>query len=519
MLPAAYGLAVGIPEPDIQDEFSYLLGADTFLQGRLTNPAPAFPEFYEASHVLVTPTYASKYPPGQALALAVGTWLGGNPIWGVWLSCGFFAASLCWMLQAWTSSRWALAGTLTAIVTLGVSTYWAQSYWGGMLAAGGSALLFGGLRRTLRWPRVGPSLLSAVGVVILANTRIYEGLLVCIVPAALLAWWLIATHRVPVRAKLVSWMVPFGGVLLIGGALMIAYNHAVTGRWFSTPQGVFSRQYFGQGAFLFSPLEQPERRPIPRLASFYDSFRHPPRQRWHLARHAAVNAYDRLPATLESALGVVGYLDEARRPHRALLFWIVVLAIATLLHRWARIAVAAIAVVVLGQSIVWWWIPHYTAPVVPLVIAIVVMSLARYARAGSRIQSLAPVAVVLLAIASVVLPALMALALNLPPRDPASNTPTGEAHAGVSKADVLRRLETEGGSHLVFVSYEDGIAAGNGEWVYNPADLEGAHVLFVHDLGSTKNAELIAASPDRRSWRVRLSKYQRTSGLDPYASQ
>jgi hypothetical protein len=113
----------------------------------------------------------------------------------------------------------------------------------------------------------------------------------------------------------------------------------------------------------------------------------------------------------------------------------------------------------------------------------------------------------------------MALALNLPARDPASDTPAGEAHAGLSKADVLRRLETEGGSHLVFVSYEDGIPAGNGEWVYNPADLERAHVLFVHDLGSSKNAELIAANPDRRSWRAHLSRYQRTSGLDPYASQ
>src|SRR5688500_11208538 len=66
LLPAAFGLVAGIPEPMIHDERSYVLGADTLAAGRLTNPSPARPEFFEAPHVLVTPTYQSKYPPGQA---------------------------------------------------------------------------------------------------------------------------------------------------------------------------------------------------------------------------------------------------------------------------------------------------------------------------------------------------------------------------------------------------------------------------------------------------------------------
>src|SRR5690348_9430836 len=169
------------PLPIAPDEFSYLFAADTFASGRVTNPTPAQWQHFETPEVLVRPSYQSKYPPGQGLFLAVGQRVAGNPLASVWLSSALACAALCWMLQAWVGETWALYGALLATLQLAWFGHWAQSYWGGMVAALGGALLYGGLRRVAEkqsyWARFRAALWLAVGLVILANTRPFEGLL------------------------------------------------------------------------------------------------------------------------------------------------------------------------------------------------------------------------------------------------------------------------------------------------------------------------------------------------------
>ena len=557
-MPAAVGLVMGVPEPVIHDEFAYLLGADTFAHGRLTNPSPPFPEFFEAPHVLVVPTYNSKYPPGQSLILALGQVLFGHPIWGVWLGCGLFAASLCWMLQAWTSRKWAFAVTVMAIMTIGTSTYWAQSYWGGMLPAAGGALLFGGVRRALRTPEPRSALAMGLGLLILANTRPLEGLLVAI-PAGIVVMQRLISNRSDRQKTLKALLLPLCAVLLTGGLAMGFYNRAVTGHFTQTPYNVHHSQYFQDGLFLFSRPHVPTRTPPERIAKFYESYRVPSTGTATILLQAFQNAVTRLIRTVCVPFGIIDAPRTGREPYRGALLWfglllpclgvkpnrlfVVTVAAAVLVeavawwylptypapliplmlvgvaiaapavpgnNKWIRLAGGGLLAVVAGDSLVRWWFSHYAAPVAGLVLACGAITLRRavmHSQAPDWSRHLARTVTALSAAFLLTLGGLTALARSSEGGDATAAKPP--------RAQLRAQLEVLSGYHLVFVAYDKDFSI-HYELVYNGADLNGARIVFAHDLGAERNAALIQALPGRTIWRARVLN-DRTELL-PYAS-
>ncbi|MEO6209687.1 MAG: glycosyltransferase family 39 protein [Gemmatimonadaceae bacterium] len=62
--------------PVIHDEWAILLQAKIYATGHWTAPGLPLPEFFEQYHVFVTPKLFPKYPPGHAMLLVPGIWLG-----------------------------------------------------------------------------------------------------------------------------------------------------------------------------------------------------------------------------------------------------------------------------------------------------------------------------------------------------------------------------------------------------------------------------------------------------------
>src|SRR5262249_18838102 len=187
------------------------------------NPPHPMWVHFESMHILQQPTHASKYPPAQGLFLAAGQVLTGTPLAGVWLSLGLAYAALTWMLQGWVPRRWAFRGGAPAALHGNILSTWGSTYLGGAAAMLGGSLLFGALRRFVRQPRSRHAAILAVGLVVLANSRPFEGLAVSLPAAGLLLVWLLRGGSLA-RGAVPRLLLPVLAVLLPAGA-GTAYNN------------------------------------------------------------------------------------------------------------------------------------------------------------------------------------------------------------------------------------------------------------------------------------------------------
>jgi hypothetical protein len=488
---------LGIPQPHINDEFSHLLLADTLAHGRLTNPTPAMWMHLETFHVLMRPTYNSMYPPGQGLILAAGEVLAHHPFVGVWLSIGIMCAVICWMLQGWVTPQWALLGGILAILRLGLFGYWANSYWGGAVAAIGGALVVGAIPRIFVYKRVRDALILGFGLAILANSRPYEGLILALPVATALLLKLFSKRQIHFWEAIRHIVVPLGSVLTAAALLTCYYFYRVTGSPFQLPQLVGRDTYAVAPYFLW---QSPRAEPAYRYQSMRDFY-----------THKELNFY-KSGRTFKGMIAV----SAVKAIHIWVFFLGPVLTLPLLpgvaLSRYTtrpfanwKIAflTSELVVCVLGIAAEVFFFPHYAAPMTGLIYIAIIIAIRETRGYHWRDK---PVGLFL----SRAIPAISILMIVLRASLPSSQLSPPPARLitwynyvplKTERARVAALLAQNSGTHIAVVRYKKN-SQSEYDWVYNDAKIDVAKIIWARDAGASQNKELVNYYPERKVWLV-----------------
>jgi hypothetical protein len=477
------------------------------------------------------------------------------------------------MLQAWIGPGWALLGGFLMALQYGIYSYWSQTYWGGMVAALGGALVFGAARRL--WDRLDwrSSACLALGIVVLVNSRPFEGFL-ALLPISGAA--IVHLSRKGLWKQSQTWIkfvLPAGVVLAAGAFLTCSYNRAITGSPWKPPYMLHEQQYQESPQFSFLPLRSKLTYSSPWVQYYYEvqEMRLYRKQRdlkflitgfagriaswWEFYCGILLTVPLVIPGLLRK--GPVRYVQGALLVILALLWFsdprspllrgafdLSVFAQIAVLWVvfdgfWPRLAVITSALLIVEALLVKWFFPHYFAPAACLVLYLEVEGLrrmwhwkpqegkvldrsqrrrlAKQTAPGSwlvpRLQNL----VYLLPVICV-----LSLVLRVEARvhgwkegiyDPALHTLPLDDWS-LRRAELDHWLEQQGTPQLVFVRYSARHNV-NFEWVYNHADIMRSHVVWARDLGAEHNRLLLQAMPDRTVWSLEADL--KDPQLVPYA--
>jgi hypothetical protein len=484
-----------IPDPAIHDEFSYLLGADTFAHGRLTNPTHPMWIHFETFHEIEKPTYTSMYYPAQGLFLALGQVVFRHPYWGVWLSTGLMCAAICWMLQGWLPPPWALLGGMLAVIRLGTFSYWMNSYWGGSVAALGGALVLGALPRIKLYQRLRDVVLMGVGFAIVANSRPYEGLVFFVPVIAALLFWMRGSSAPPSRLCLARIILPLSALLLMTAVAMCYYFWRVTGSPFRTPFQVNVATYNPIPYFPWQSVK-----PIP-------DYHHPVMRIYYLGWWLRQYEFGRSHPFFLLLLKNSGFWLFFVGP----VFTIPVFAASLVLPRGlsfkdigsrTRFLMLVCGSVLIGALLPVYFSPHYIAPITCAIFALIMIAMQnlRCWRPWGMSCGIALVrAVPLISVATLILCAVSpASRSDLAPQMATWYSPPAP---NSYRAKIMSTLSKQPGLHLVIVRYRPDHVPVN-EWVFNGADIDRSKVVWARDMGADQNSELIRYFKDRSVWLV-----------------
>ncbi len=471
---------LGIPEPRFHDEFSYLLAGDTFAHRHLTNPTHPMWIHFESFHIIEHPTYMSMYPPAQGLVLAAGQVLG-RPWIGQLFITAAMCSVLCWMLQAWFPPRWALLGAVLAALRLGILSYWMNTYWCASVAALGGALVLGAWPRLRKRPAAGTAVLMGIGLIILANSRPYEGFVFSLPVAGFMLTWLAGRQRPPWSQSLTRVVLPISAVLVIGAMATGYYYSRVTGSPFLMTYVVNRQQYAAAPYFVW---QTPRPEPVYHHSVMRDYYR------WELQE-------------FERNLTLTGYIERGLgkltgwwRFYLGPLLTVPLFSLPWLVRRRRMLLPLLLCCAMVGAfAVQTWTFPHYFSPATGALYILLVEGLRclwawrRNRRLGQAVVRAAPViacAMIILRVGAV------AGHVQIEPAWPRGN---------LERASVVNQLRQLPGQHLVVIRY-GAHPDKDLEWVWNRASIDDAKVVWARDMGESGNQELLQYFKNRQVWQI-----------------
>lgn len=465
---------LGFPQPIYHDEFSYLLGAETFASGNLMEKTHPMGFFFETYHQLQTPSYASKYPPAQGLFLALGI-LFGEPIYGVWLCQAMLASASVWMARAYMPLRWAGAVGAFVAIWFGFICYWVQSYWGGTIAAIGSVLIWGAVRRLHVRVKYGPSIMLGLGAALLLLSRPFEGLLACVVPGILIIRRLIRSKEqgtiITDSVKLAALLAP----LTLAIAFQAILNKAVTGNALRFPYSEYNRQYDANPILFWQTPGEPIVFHHERMENFD----------YKVAAQLTRFPTPALPLVAERISNYVIFYTGGSLILAMLLYFVRP-------SRWAFWFLAATGVSLTSTILVYYYYPHYLAPALAPGILLMAWT---FRNAALAIQGEIKTKHLLIALA--LIGTMMCLRGT-------GLTPLSEVkeHARHRQA-IEQRLSQDPQNHLVLVHYDPYVNP-HIEYVFNSAQIDLQKIIWARWHPTAGPRGLFEYYKGRKLWMLRV---------------
>jgi hypothetical protein len=490
-----------VPVPQVDDEFSHLLLADTLLHGRLANPTPPMWVHFETFEVNMLPTYASVYQPMQGIFLAAGRLLTGQPFFGVMLSVAVMCGAICWMLQGWMPAEWALLGGLLAVMRFGVFAYWDNSYWGGAPAAIGGALVLGALPRIKQNLRARDAVILGLGFSVLANSRPYEGFLLSLLVSAALLYWLFQRRGAALRDALTHFVLPLLIVVMIAAVATGYYFWRVTGNPLRAPYQVNWETYGMMPKFVWQSL-RPKQAAVFRHAALIERD-----YAWEYATYASMRTFKGLLG--EWAIRLVQNWIFYLGPILSLPLFAAA-ATAPYGFGWkqldsnTRFLSLSAAIFAAGLAVEVFSFPHYAAPITCIILALVLLAM-RELRSrqyhGKPFGLSLTRAIPALCLLILALQAGFAFAMHIPMTRSVLPSIYDAVREEIPRHSVELRLQEMPGQHLVIVHYSQGSEHWMG-WVHNGADIDHSRIAWAWDMGAEKNRELLQYFSGRHAWLV-----------------